>query len=71
MTCVLGHSGSRSVVETTYFGIVLICGRSTGRRSVSARPARSRPGLIFGYATLAEPTIHTGIAVLADAIRAL
>ncbi len=30
-----------------------------------------RPGLIFGYATLAEPTIHTGIAVLADAIRAL
>jgi GntR family transcriptional regulator/MocR family aminotransferase len=30
-----------------------------------------RPGLIFGYATLDEATIRNGIAVLADAIRAV
>ena len=29
-----------------------------------------RPGLIFGYATLGEPTIAEGIATLADVIRA-
>jgi GntR family transcriptional regulator/MocR family aminotransferase len=29
------------------------------------------PGLIFGYGSLTEPTIATGIAILADAIATL
>ena len=53
-------------------------GRGRRRRGVAVyglapyRLARAgRPGLIFGYATLDEPTIRAGVATLADAVREL
>lgn len=38
---------------------------------LAAAPARARPTLVLGYATLSEPAVPHGIDVLSDAIDAV